>query len=194
MTPLKHKKAAIELSIGTIVIIVLAMAMLILGLVLIRGIFSGATDSVKNINAGVQTEINKLFQSENDKAVIRLTDSTAQIKQGEDFGVAFGIRNINKGATEATVFNYQVALDDSNIKNNCGVSEQQANSWVKIGTGRMSVQPGEVGYDVVLISVPVVAPLCKTKFRLTIWEQGKSPSDAYVNPPFFVQINSKGIF
>jgi len=35
-----NKKAAIELSIGTIVIVVLVMSMLILGMVLVRNIFS----------------------------------------------------------------------------------------------------------------------------------------------------------
>ena len=36
-----NKKAAIEMSIGTIVTIVLAMSMLILGMVLVKNIFSG---------------------------------------------------------------------------------------------------------------------------------------------------------
>ena len=56
-----NKKGAIELSIGTIVIIVLAMSMLILGLVLIRNIFSGSNDAVGQINTGVISEIQKVF-------------------------------------------------------------------------------------------------------------------------------------
>ena len=62
LTKIKNKKAAIELSIGTVVIIVLAMSMLILGLVLIRNIFTGATESVDQINDNVRSEIIKLFQ------------------------------------------------------------------------------------------------------------------------------------
>ena len=48
-----RKKGAIELSIGTIVIIVLAMSMLILGIILIKNIFSGSTNAVDDINKGV---------------------------------------------------------------------------------------------------------------------------------------------
>ena len=43
------KKGAMELSMGTIVILVLAMSMLILGLVLIRTIFMGAKYNVQTI-------------------------------------------------------------------------------------------------------------------------------------------------
>ena len=47
---MRKKKAAIELSVGTIVVIVLAMSMLILGLVLIRNIFKGSIDNFDALN------------------------------------------------------------------------------------------------------------------------------------------------
>ena len=51
-----NKKAAMELSIGTIVIIVLAMSMLILGLVLIKTIFSGAKYNIDTMNDKVRND------------------------------------------------------------------------------------------------------------------------------------------
>ena len=63
-SPMKNKKAAIELSIGTVVIIVLAMTMLIMGVVLVRNIFSGATSSVDTLNDKVKGEITSLFSEE----------------------------------------------------------------------------------------------------------------------------------
>ncbi len=57
------KKGALELSIGTIVIIVLAMVMLILGIVLVRSIMCGAVGLTGEINTKVRGEINKLFES-----------------------------------------------------------------------------------------------------------------------------------
>jgi len=57
------KKGAIELSIGTIVIIVLAMTMLILGMVLVRSIMCGAIGLTGDINSKVSGEINKLFDA-----------------------------------------------------------------------------------------------------------------------------------
>jgi len=58
-----NKRGAVELSIGTIVIIVLAMSMLILGMVLVRSIMCGAIGMTGNINTKVNGEINNLFEA-----------------------------------------------------------------------------------------------------------------------------------
>src|SRR3989344_6002033 len=93
----KNKKAAIELSIGTVVIIVLAMSMLILGLVLIRNIFTGSIESVNTLTQGVQAEITGIFAEEGTKIGIKLgSDKVAKIKQGTpDFGIGFGAQTRN---------------------------------------------------------------------------------------------------
>ena len=94
----KSKKAAIELSIGTVVIIVLAMTMLILGITLIRSIFSGAKDSVTQIDQGVKNEINKLFAENAEKRLVLLPDSKlTKIEQGATGnGFAVAIRNVDE--------------------------------------------------------------------------------------------------
>ena len=66
----KNKKGAIELSIGTIVIVVLAMSMLILGLMLVRSIFSGSTDAVESINKAVVDQINQIFTKSDNRLAI----------------------------------------------------------------------------------------------------------------------------
>ena len=58
-----NKKGAVELSVSTIVIIVLAMSMLILGMVLVRSIMCGAIGMTTNINTKVEGEINNLFEA-----------------------------------------------------------------------------------------------------------------------------------
>src|SRR3989344_329084 len=91
------RRGALELSIGTIVIIVLAMSMLILGLVLVRTIFTGAKYNVDQLNKNVEAEINKLFNEQGNKIVFYLPNRQADIKKGTSFGVAFGIRNTVQG-------------------------------------------------------------------------------------------------
>ena len=63
------KKGAMELSIGTIVVIVLAMTMLILGIVLVRSIMCGAVGLTGDINNKVKSEIDRLFQSSGGEVV-----------------------------------------------------------------------------------------------------------------------------
>ncbi len=58
-----RKKGALELSVGTIVVIVLAVTMLILGMVLVRSIMCSAVGLTGEINTKIKGEINKLFQS-----------------------------------------------------------------------------------------------------------------------------------
>tara|TARA_Y100000034_G_scaffold75151_1_gene90267 strand:- start:13537 stop:14118 length:582 start_codon:yes stop_codon:yes gene_type:complete len=190
-----NKKAAIELSIGTIVVIVLAMTMLILGLVLIQNIFRGATDNVSELNDKVKDEIRSLFQDESQRVQIKLTEDTANMEQGEEFGVAFGIKNIYTSTQDTTTFKYEVELDDANIVQGCGVSEQTALSWVRLGSGQLSIPPGQVEFDRIVFQIPEEAPLCTTKYRIKIWDSTTgSRTNTYSNPFFIVKIESSGLF
>ncbi len=191
-----NKKAAVELSIGTIVIIVLAMSMLILGLVLIRGIFRGATDNVEEINDKVKEEIKNLFVNDDERAVLKLTDSTAKVKQGSEFGVAFGIRNTERGAVGSQLFRYDTILDDPNINANCGVPKETAEQWIKFGSGSLSVRPGDVDAERIKVVLPEDTPLCETKYRIVIYraDKGESQASPYEDLSFFLQIEAKGLF
>ena len=57
------KKAAIELSIGTIVIIVIAMSMLILGIVLVRQVMCAGIILTDEVSRATENEIKSLFSS-----------------------------------------------------------------------------------------------------------------------------------
>lgn len=190
LRPISSKKGAVELSIGTIVIIVLAMSMLILGIVLVRNIFFGATDNVSELNNKVRDEIRSLFQEENQKIVIRLTEDTAKVNQGEKFGVAFGVKNIKTGETDSTEFSYKVELDDPEIERSCDVTEQEALSWIRFGSGSFIISPGETGFARIELNIPEDAPLCSTRYRIRVWETDEGPQNVYSNPFFIVRIES----
>jgi len=84
-----NKKAAFEMSISTMIIIVLGVIFLIMALALLRSIFGGATESVDVINDQVMTQLRSLFTDENQKIIIKLPSNTANIKSGtNNFGFA----------------------------------------------------------------------------------------------------------
>ncbi len=182
---MQNKKAALELSIGTIVIIVLAMTMLILGLVLVRTIFAGATYNVKTINDKVRGEINKLF-TEEDRLVIYLADNLAEVKQGKDYGVVFGIKNLEEMTVKESVFSSDAVPDSDNLKK-CGLTETIIESWM---TGKseknIPITPGQVGYGLVRFNIPKTAPLCTIRFRINI-EKDKA---SYASGFFDLKITS----
>ncbi|MFA5061377.1 MAG: hypothetical protein WC494_03630 [Candidatus Pacearchaeota archaeon] len=166
------KKGAIELSIGTIVIVVLAMSMLILGLVLVKNIFSGSTDNILIMNEKTKDEINKLFV-EDKKTVVYLSNQIAKIEQGEDWGVAFGIKNLERGTTESGQFNYEVKVSDPDVKKKCGVDESVITDWIKTGrTDSISLSPGETYYGIVRFMIPKTSPLCTIRFHIVVQKDG----------------------
>jgi len=184
MRTIKDKKAAIELSIGTIVIIVLAMSMLILGLVLIQSIFSGAKYNVDQMNNKVRDEINKLFV-EDKKTVVYLPNQLAEIKQNEDWGIAFAIKNLAKGVSEEESFNYDVVSSDPRAQANCGIGIKDIENWIVTGqSDTIKISPGDTYHGVVRFMIPEGAPLCTTRFHLDV----RRVSEHYATDFFDVEV------
>lgn len=168
---IKEKKGAIELSFSTIVVLVLAMTMLILGLVLIRSIFIGAQENVQSLNDKVKGEINKLFEEQEDRAIIiYLSDNKADIKRGESFGVAFGIRN-SEGGAAASQFSYEVEVDtdEEDLEQKCGISDNQALSYLIEGkSGTLTIQPNKIEYGLIRVMPPRDGPVCLFRYRIEV--------------------------
>jgi len=163
-----QKKGAIELSIGTIVIIVLAMSMLILGMVLIKNIFTGSSENVLQMNDQVKDQINKLFV-EDKRTVVYLPNQIAKINQNEDWGIAFGIKNLARGTAEAGRFHYDVTVSDPDVRTKCGVDERTIESWVITGRADdMTIAPGQSYFGIIRFLIPENAPLCTVRFHIDV--------------------------
>lgn len=174
MRSISNKKGAIELSIGTIVVLVLAMSMLILGLVLVRNIFQGATYNVDTLNKNVEAEINKLFNDKGQKTVIYLPDNQADVKKGESFGIAFGIKNTAEGESGASAFSYDITA--SSVQTGCQLSLAQADSYVSLGKSAsgISLVPGsDPAYRIAKVTPPDTAPLCEIIYDIKVKKSGQ---------------------
>ena len=179
------KQGALELSIGTIVILVLAMSMLILGLVLVRTIFTGAKYNVETMNDKVRDQINALFV-EDQKGFLYLAENKAKISQGEAFGIAFGIQNLGK----TQKFKWQTEIADDNIRKKCGVTDRQAEEWITTGgSGDISLSSGGKYTDRVLFNIPENTvndiSTCIIRYRIVIKQEDGSP---YETLPFDVDV------
>jgi len=162
------KKGAIEMSIGTIVIIVLAMSMLILGMVLVKNIFTGASENVLQMNDKVKDQINKLFV-EDKRTVVYLPNQIAKIGQNEDWGIAFGIKNLARGTAEVGRFHYEVTVSDPDVRTKCEVGERDIESWIKTGRADdMTITPGQSYFGIVRFLIPENAPLCTVRFHVDV--------------------------
>jgi len=181
---MRGNKGAIELSIGTIVIIVLAMSMLILGMVLVRNIFGGSSENILQMNNKVKDQINKLFV-EDKRTVVYLPNQIAKISQNEDWGVAFGIKNLEKGTAEIGRFNYEVTVSDPDVRQKCGIGERDIEGWIKTGRAdQMNLAPGQNYYGIIRFLIPENAPLCTVRFHIDVNSDGQ----AYATNFFDVEI------
>lgn len=167
----KNTKAQMQMPVGTIVTIVLLMTVLILGLVLIRTIFSGAIENIDSIDQSIKNEINKLFaEDDSRKIVIYPPTRLITIKKGNEnyLGFAFSIRNVE--ITEGK-FTYEVFLNDPDIRENCNINIQEAESWIKVGrTGSINIPPGSIMLDpeFVRFLIPDNAPPCLIRYGINV--------------------------
>lgn len=160
------------MSVGTIVTIVLLMTVLILGIVLVRTIFTSAKYNIETIDEKVKTEINKLF-AEDKRIVVYLANQQATVKQGENWGVAWAVKNVNTGTTDAADLTYEVLV--SELGNCAGLSEENALNLLILGkseTTGIPLPPGQTNYEITRLSIPETAPLCTIRYRINTMLDG----------------------
>ena len=164
-----NKRAAIELSIGTIVIIVLAMSMLILGIVLIKNIFEGANDIATMTSAQLKDQVSKMFGD--DKKLVVYPDSRhINVEQGKTSGFGIGIKNLLPGNSEGTEFSYEVVVSDPDIRKKCGIGERDAEDWMVTGRAESNIEiaSGDFTSTKVLFEIPAGSPLCTIRYRINV--------------------------
>ncbi|MFH1325511.1 MAG: hypothetical protein ABIH49_01920 [archaeon] len=166
---MNSKKAQMEMSIGTIVTIVILMTVLVMGLVLVRTIFSGATNAIDLTNAQLTDQINQLF-SQDKKMVIYPGTNEIEMQRGEQSAIGIGIKNRLEGAGQNPTFNYDVSVEDPEVVENCGVDSNTIQSWIQGASGNNIDFPtgDDVQVEKVLFNIPSTAPLCSVKIRVKI--------------------------
>ena len=194
---IKNKKAAMEMSVGTIVTIVLLMAVLVLGLTLTRVIFRGATESVNDLNQGVKQEINDLFGEENKNIVVGLgSQKSAKVKQGtENFGIPLGFAPDDPSSwgtnKRGCIYNI-VAVDQPSYCIRKGWSNPAGN----VLTGVRDVTFDEIddnnGYALIKLDIPEDIPPCLQRFQVDVGCAGHL--DEYVKTYFDIEVIKKGLF
>lgn len=165
---MKSKSAAMEMSVGTIVTIVLLMSVLILGIFLIQKIFKTGTNAIDSIDTEVQNQINKLFSdNENGKIAIYPTSRDITLKKSDDpKGFAFSVRNTG---VESAEFSFSVEASDVS---KCGstFTKEKADDFLLGGSGTFSLGGGNM-LDMprlVKFILPETAPPCTMIYYLEV--------------------------
>ena len=194
----KNKKAALELSIGTIVILVLAMSMLILGLILVRTIFKSATNSVDILDQKVQDSIMDMFTDEGDSVVILLgKGKTARIKADNKIvAIGIGSQTLDGDPVDSKTFKYKLGLDTTS-RENCITEVRGRERAVEeflmqpVGTRlRFDEIKIDVAFAGVEVRIPEGTPQCTQKVYVEVYEDQTMVGSDY----FIIDVIRKGFF
>jgi len=182
---MKSQRAAMELSISTIVVIVLAMSMLILGLVLVKNIFSGAQNIVDMNQDQLENKISKMY-GEDQKMVIYPSSQMVNVKQGESGGFGFGIKNLNQGSSANIQFSYSIIISDEDMVAKCGISKEALMDYMVTPQEEsgLSLASGELTTAKVIFETDVGAPLCTVRFRINTFAGEQPYASGFVDVKF----------
>lgn len=181
----KNTKGQMEMSVGTIVTIVLLVTLLILGVVLIKNIFTSAKGVVDLTDQQLRSQISQLFSSE-DKISVYPGTRLVEIKQESTDGVGIGIKNLLTGTAGGVTFSYEVKAVETS---NCGISGSDAEKWIITGKSESSIPiaSGDIAVDKIIFKIPTGSPLCIAKFRINVNAGGT----AYATDSFNIEIKAK---
>ena len=182
---MKNKKAAMEMSMGTMVTIILLVVVLVLGIFFIQKIFFSGTNAIDAVDSQVQSEINKLFsKDEGQSLVIYPSSREVTIKRGSDpKGFAFSVRN--KDGLDSHAFGYMVKSNDvTSCKNT--LTKSKADEFVLNGVCSISLGAGQT-LDlarVVKFDIPEETSACTIVYTLNV----KKDNADYNSADIFVTI------
>jgi len=180
-----NKKATTEMSIGTIITVVLGVTLLVGGIFFVQKIMKSATGVVDLTDTQLRDQVNKLFSEESAIAIYPGT-RYVEIKQTATDGVGFGIKNLQEGTSGETTFSYVVSASDVA---NCGITKEVAESWIVVGKAEedILIASGGSGVRKVMFNIPIGSPLCTARFKVEVRAGGK----AYASDFFDLKIKAK---
>ena len=141
-----QKKGAMELSIGTIVIIVLAISMLVLGLIFTKNIMCSGIILSDQISSGVENEIKGLFDVD-DYGVKCMGEGGEEIKLGDG-----GRRQIACVIKTDESIEYDLRI--KSIESLKGVSSANVQKWILDQDWKGSVASGDKTVSVAVLDIP----------------------------------------
>jgi len=170
-----------EMSVGTIVTIVLLMSVLVLGIVLTKSIFESSKGAIDMTDQQLQSEISKLFGEEDSKLVIYPTSKKLILKKDDNDAIGLGIKNIADNVNAPTSFSYEILYRD----NDCGLTQKQVEDWIRIGgtEENIPIAIGDFSSPKIEFRASEGTPKCLASFRVNV----KRGGEVYVSDTFTIE-------
>jgi len=195
----RGKKGALELSLTTIITIVLAVVFLILALIILRNMYGFQSESINQIQKKTLEKINALYLGDEEIST-RLyfanvgDDKIVNVRSGNDnFGVGVvGTTISNARIQKGSDLQFYVWLDETS-PNNCVklLTKAKVESWFKIKLNAW-IDSEEIvdstGGTTILLGVPPATKLCQQKVYVKGVDKisGGAGSEEVIGQSYFI--------
>ncbi len=165
----KGKKSAFEMSVTTIVVLVIAMIMLILGIMLVRKIMCGGMNIAEETLSGAKTQISKLF-----------SEQTGEIRCAGSAGSSIITLVPNRANSIGCICSpdilttYTLNIIEAKFTPKGSTQPQDAKNWFVTTTYQKTIKAGESEAIGVTVRPPKGTPTGNlvVKVEITIQPQG----------------------
>ena len=202
---LRNKKAAMEMSLGTIITIVLSVVFLILALVVLRNMYGFQTESVGSIQEKTLKKINDLYLGDEDintRINIQLgSDKLAKVRAGNpNFGIGVvAVTRANTPIQNGTDLQFEFRLDESS-PTNCVKLNTLTVTKTMFSTPLNTWVDSKYYYDssggvTISLSVPSTMRLCNQEVYVRARDRTVNPEGEILGQDVFtIQILRKNPF
>jgi len=171
-----NKKGGIEMSMTTIVIIVISVIILIFGIIFARSVMCTGIQLTQQVNDAVKNQLTTLFGADN-YGVLCMGENGQEIKLGTG-----GPRQVVCMIKTDKGLDYTLKV--KKVESLSGAKDNVVDKWIVDQDWTGSVSPGEDNYATVLmLDIPRDAPA--TRLKLTVQETNTDGKDkthvAYLN-------------
>jgi hypothetical protein len=168
---MKNKKAAMEMSVGTIVTIVLLMSVLILGIFLIQKIFGTAKGAIDMTEEQLYNQINELFSSDEGQRIMVYPQTRAlTIKKKKSDAFGWGLYNDHP---DDESFSSQVSVAE--IGTGCTMTETQAENLISLGKSQSNILVASASRlthpKKIIFNIPDTAKVCQITYALDVTDK-----------------------
>ncbi|MBR9699750.1 hypothetical protein GOV09_04805 [Candidatus Woesearchaeota archaeon] len=185
-----NKKAALELSINAIVIVILAMTLLGLGLGFVRNMFSDITDTTGSVQDQMREQILDDLRRGDKK--LSFPSQRIDIEGGDEEIIAIGVKN-----TDADVLNFKIEMKEivndveDNRPSDSSLSTSETGYAFFWDTTTQILAPGESNVFGITLKADRTATGTKL-FKIKIMDKGDDINSAlddeeYTSKTFFVK-------
>lgn len=178
-----NKKGAIEMSMTTIIVVILGITLLSLGLMFVRNIFKDIGGSSAKMSDLADKQMMEMFGESEDP--ISLPRDEVEIAQGDDVALDIGIRNTGEYHGDFNIKSIEMKTKPSAYKGNGA-------DWISWDDSKSTILSGKAIKGKILVSVPSTANLGTYQFKITLSCNVPDicPTGGEPTAPFFVRVVS----